>query len=284
MVKRRIIQIAATLLMNFNFSGFPKGKIYQGVLKKICVPGLNCYSCPGALGACPIGSLQALSGNLQTLVSFYIYGFLFVFGLFLGRVVCGFLCPFGFIQELLNKIPLKNWCSKKCFRYLAKLKYVILFVMVIGIPTIMTLIGKISFPAFCEYLCPAGTLEAGIPISLANGGIRESLGWLFVWKVSVMAIIILLSIKIFRPFCRFLCPLGAVYALFNRISILHIKTDKAKCDNCNACRNICDMEARNPDDIECIRCGKCIKHCPQKALYWSVCRTLASIKNGAYER
>ena len=269
MVKRKIIQSCAALLMNAHFSGFITGGIYRGNLKKLCVPGLNCYSCPGALGACPIGSIQALAGNPRTLVSFYVYGFLVTIGLFFGRAVCGFLCPFGLIQELLNKIPLKNWRGKRVFRYLAKLKYVILAFMVIGIPTALTLGGRISFPVFCEYLCPAGTLEAGVPLTIANDMLRGSLGWLFVWKIAILIIVILLAIKIYRPFCRFLCPLGAIYSLFNRISILNIKKDETKCDGCHTCRDVCRMEAQNPVDMECIRCGDCVRHCPKKALCWS---------------
>jgi polyferredoxin len=272
LVKRKFIQIAAALLMNANLPGFFSGRLYRGELKKICVPGLNCYSCPGALGACPIGSLQALAGNPNTIISFYVYGILLILGVLVGRLVCGFLCPFGLIQELLHKIPLKKWTNKKCFRRLAKVKYAVLAVMVIGIPTVLTLSGKISFPAFCEYLCPVGTLEAGIPLALAREGIRASLGWLFVWKMAVLVLVLLLCIKIFRPFCRFLCPLGAIYSLFNRISILHIKTDKSKCTDCGTCRNVCKMEAKSTDDSECIRCGKCVKSCPQKAMCWSVNR------------
>ena len=260
------------MLMNSYLPGFIKGGIYQGGLKKLCVPGLNCYSCPGALGACPIGSLQALAGNPRTLVSFYVYGFLLIIGLFLGRAVCGFLCPFGLIQELLNKIPLKNWRGKRLFRYLIKLKYIVLAVMVVGIPTALSLSGKISFPAFCEYLCPAGTLEAGVPLIIANDGIRANLGWLFLWKAAILITLITLSAKIFRPFCRFLCPLGALYSLFNRVSILNIEKDGGKCDNCHACLDVCKMEAKDPDGPECIRCGDCVKHCPQKALNWNVNR------------
>ena len=269
-VKRKIIQTAATLLMNGNFAGFLSGRIYRGPLKQVCVPGLNCYSCPGALGACPIGSLQALAGNPQTLVSFYVYGFLLIVGVSVGRLACGFLCPFGLVQELLHKIPLKKWRRKRCFRLLSKLKYVVLAVLVIGIPTGLTLAGAISSPAFCKYVCPAGTLGGGIPLALANASIRASLGWLFVWKMAVLLSILLLSIKIYRPFCRFLCPLGAVYSLFNRVSILHIRTEKANCNDCGACHAVCKTEAPFPESPECIRCGDCVQGCPRQALRWGI--------------
>jgi len=262
------VQAAAALLMNGNLPGFFTGRLYQGRLKQFCTPGLNCYSCPGALGACPIGSLQALAGNPKTLVSFYVYGFLLIAGALTGRFLCGFLCPFGLVQELLHQLPLRKWRRKRCFGWLRWLKYAVLAVFVIGIPTALALAGKVSFPAFCEYICPAGTLEAGLPMALANAGVRAVLGWLFAWKCAVLLLFLLLSVKIFRPFCRFLCPLGALLSLFNRVSALHICTDAAKCDGCCKCREICPMEAPGPDALECIRCGECAAKCPQKAMRW----------------
>ena len=99
--KRRLIQLYSALLFNANIKGFVTGKIYKGASKNICVPGLNCYSCPGAVGACPLGSLQNALGSSQHRAPFYVIGILLLYGLLLGRAICGFLCPFGFIQELL---------------------------------------------------------------------------------------------------------------------------------------------------------------------------------------
>jgi polyferredoxin len=269
---RKIIQFAAAILQNSYFTGFLTGRIYQGNLKSICVPGLNCYSCPGALGACPIGSLQAIAANMKLNISLYIYGFITLVGVISGRFVCGFLCPFGLFQELLYKIPLKKFRERKFFKILNKLKYIILIVFVIGIPTVITLSGGISFPAFCQYICPAGTLQAGIPLVLLDNRLHSLVGWLYVWKISILVLVILLSVKLFRPFCRFLCPLGALYSLFNRISVIHIHTDKSNCSNCNRCKTKCLIRADNPDSPECIRCGDCIKACPSKTMKWAYVR------------
>ncbi|MBQ6453760.1 MAG: 4Fe-4S binding protein, partial [Coriobacteriales bacterium] len=100
------IQSVAVLLQNANFKGFLTGRIYQGPIKAVCVPGLNCYSCPGAVGACPIGSLQATLGGASFKLPYYVLGLLVFFGALLGRAICGFLCPFGFLQDLLHRIPL----------------------------------------------------------------------------------------------------------------------------------------------------------------------------------
>ena len=86
----------ATLLSNLHLPNFLKGTIFQGSTKQVCVPGLNCYSCPGAAGACPIGAMQAVVGSSKFKFSYYITGMLIFIGVLLGRFVCGFLCPFGF--------------------------------------------------------------------------------------------------------------------------------------------------------------------------------------------
>jgi len=258
------------ILQNGYLKGFLTGSLYRGKLKQFCVPGLNCYSCPGALGACPIGSLQALAANAKFNVSLYVYGFIVLVGVIAGRFVCGFLCPFGLIQELLYKIPLKKIRERKVFKLLNILKYIVFGVLVVGIPTYLTISGGISFPAFCKWICPAGTLEAGIPLVLLNDRIRGAVGLLYIWKIASLLLIIVLSVKMFRPFCRFLCPLGALYSLFNRISVVHIRTDGTKCSDCRQCKSLCPMNADGTDSTECIRCGECVKKCPGKAMSWKI--------------
>ena len=133
--KRFGIQALAALLQNANLKGFFTEKIYQGPLKSVCVPGLNCYSCPGAVGACPIGSLQSFLSGLRVRIPYYIVGLLLFFGAVLGRAVCGFLCPFGFLQELLNKIPgVPKRNHFRLDRPLRRLKYAVLVLLVVVLP------------------------------------------------------------------------------------------------------------------------------------------------------
>ena len=89
-------------------AAFLKGTIYQGNSKKFCAPGLNCYSCPGAVAACPLGALQASLNSFPTALPLYMLGILLLFGALLGRAVCAFLCPFGLIQELTLDRVLKS--------------------------------------------------------------------------------------------------------------------------------------------------------------------------------
>ena len=264
------MQALWALLTNSYLAGFVQGKIYKGPLKKLCVPGLNCYSCPGALGACPIGAMQAVIGSWNFKFAFYVAGFLMFIGALVGRFACGWLCPFGLIQDLLHKIPFPRKIGTfKGDRLLRKLKYVILIVFVILLPLCLVDIMGQGAPYFCKLICPAGTLEGGIPLVLLNNSMRSALGWLYVWKNVLLMITIILSIIIYRPFCKYICPLGAVYSVFNPISVFRYQVDKEKCVSCGACSKACKMqidpvnEANHP---ECIHCGQCKKVCGVKAI------------------
>lgn len=260
------IQIAFTALSNGYVVGFLKGKIYQGPGKKLCLPGLNCYSCPGALGSCPIGSLQAVLGSPKFQMSFYVVGFFLFTGAILGRVVCGFLCPFGLVQDLLYKIPFfakrKNMPGHKG---LVWIKYVVLALMVVILPMFAVNAYGISDPWFCKYLCPSGTLFGGIPLIATNDGLQQALGGLFIWKMSVLLVILVWSLWVYRPFCKYLCPLGAIYGWFNPIALSRFQMDKEACIDCKKCKAACPMDIpvyAKPNSAECIKCGKCLQACP----------------------
>lgn len=267
---RHTVQALWGVATNSFVTGFLKGKIYQGKLKYLCVPGLNCYSCPGALGSCPIGALQAVLGSGNHKFAFYVVGFLMFVGALCGRFVCGWLCPFGLIQDLLNKIPfpkkVKTFKLDKVLRYL---KYVILALFVVILPMFALDEYSMSDPWFCKYICPAGTLEGGIPLAILNKGIRDTIGWLYAYKVAILFVLILVSLIIYRPFCKYICPLGAIYSAFNKLSIVKLQCDETKCTHCGKCAKVCKMNVdpvKTPNSAECIRCGKCIKDCPVDAL------------------
>lgn len=267
---RNIVQICFTALTNGYAAGFVKGTIYKGDFKLICVPGLNCYSCPGALGSCPIGSFQAVVTSRNHFFSFYVVGFLLLFGALLGRFVCGWLCPFGLVQDLLHKIPFPKKLKKlPGDRILKFLKYIILIGFVVILPiTVVDLVGQ-GQPWFCKYICPSGTLFGGIPLIAANPSLQSALSWLFTWKMVLLVILLFLSVVVYRPFCRYICPLGAVYSLFNPIAFYRYTVKKDKCTGCKACQSACPMDIpvyKTPNSLECIRCGKCKNMCPHQAI------------------
>lgn len=267
---RHRIQALWMFLTNSYLWGFVQGKIYKGNLKKLCVPGMNCYSCPSAVGACPIGAMQAVIGSWNFKFAFYVAGFLMFIGALVGRFVCGWLCPFGLIQELLHKIPfVKKIRTFPGDKLLRKLKYVILLVFVILMPLFLVDILGQGAPWFCKLICPVGTLEGGIPLVLLKSALRGTIGWLYTWKVAVLVVTLLVSIVIYRPFCKYICPLGAIYSVFNPISVFRYRVDAEKCVGCGACAKACDMgcdPVKNANALECIRCGKCKKACPTGAI------------------
>lgn len=264
--KRHAVQGFAVLLQNANWKGFFTGQLYEGAGKKGCVPGLNCYSCPAAVGACPLGTLQNALGGMKFRFPYYVLGLLLFFGALGGRIVCGFLCPFGFLQDLLGKTPIKK---RKHFRGDGALRYLKYAVLVLTLT--LPLFVKLT-PFFCKYLCPSGTL-AGILLAFRNTELFALMGKRFVWKLSLLSGVCIGSVLIIRPFCKYLCPLGAFYGLLNRVSLLRMEKEEEKCSSCGKCAAICPMgvnPAENPNSTECIRCRACISACPNAALRWRI--------------
>ncbi len=266
--RRKIIQLYLALLFNANLKGFISGRIYSEDGKVWCAPGINCYSCPGAVGACPLGSLQgSFSADKSTI--FYVAGILLLYAILFGRMICGWACPFGLIEELLYKIKSPKLRKSPVTRVLSFFKYAVLVLFVLIVPITYGL-RDFPLPAFCKYICPIGTIEGGL--GLLSNKFNESklalLGPLFTWKFMLMVSIVVGSIFIFRLFCRFICPLGAFYGLFNKFSVFGVKVDESKCTNCNLCIAHCKVDIKHIGDQECINCGECIDVCPTKAIYW----------------
>ncbi|MBP3637711.1 MAG: 4Fe-4S binding protein [Clostridia bacterium] len=270
-IKRKAIQIAAFGLNNChigNYVGEKGARIYTGQWKQFCSPGLNCYSCPAASVSCPIGALQAVSGSMTFDFSFYVVGFLLAVGVLLGRLVCGFLCPFGLIQELFALIPLPRK-KLRLPRWVKYVKYVILVVFVLIMPVAVTNIVGMGQPAFCQYICPAGTLQGGIPLVSTHPELQQSLGWLFSWKMLLLVGTLVGCVLVYRFFCKAMCPLGAIYGLLNKVSFYRLTVDEAKCIHCGKCARVCRMDVdpvKHPQSMECIRCGDCAAACPTGAI------------------
>ena len=264
---RRLFQILSFIAIDSYYKGVLTGQaIYQGLTKRFVVPALNCYSCPLSRFACPMGSFQHFLAVRQ--IPFYILGFFGLVGASVGRATCGWVCPFGLFQELLYKIPSYKFRIPRIFTYL---KYVVLVVMAIILPIVLL------EPWFCKF-CPAGTIEAGIPllswdpVQSLGSSLLEILTTHFYVKYGILIFFVVLSLSTRRPFCRVACPVGAIFSIFNKLSVLRMYVDKSKCTKCDICYNVCPMEIRiyeNASDLDCIRCGKCQSACPQGAIRFS---------------
>lgn len=265
--RRRLIQVYAALLYNANLKGYISGEIYTGNTKAVCVPGLNCYSCPGAVGACPLGALQNALASSGNRAPYYVLGILLLFGLTLGRTICGFFCPMGLIQELLHKLPTPKLKKNRVTRVLSHLKYVILAIFVVLIP-LWYVAQNYPVPAFCKYICPAGTFEGAIGLlsNPANADKFFMLNILFTRKFVIMVLIFGGSVFVYRIFCRFLCPLGAIYGLFAKLNLVGVKVEESKCTHCGLCVGHCKMDVKHVGDHECIHCAGCVDVCPTAAI------------------
>lgn len=146
-----------------------------------------------------------------------------------------------------------------------------MLILLVGVGSAFLFSGFAKVPAFCKYLCPSGTLLGALPLLGANAALRSQAGWLFSWKAAVLLAVVMLSIKVYRPFCQYLCPLGAIYGWFNRFSLVQIHWETEQCVHCGACQAACPVDlsveeiSKSP---ECIRCGKCAAACPRDCLHF----------------
>jgi len=258
-MKRRLFQIGTLVVSNSYIGSVFYNNIYQGWFKGVCVPLMNCYGCPLAIMSCPIGTLQHFV--IIKAFPFLLIGFLGIIGLVVGRMTCGWLCPFGFFQEMLYKIKTKKFYPGKMFSYS---KYVIL----VGLTLLVAFwVGE---PWFCK-LCPVGTLEASFPLVLWNpggdiftqgGSIVSRVGVLLYIKLFILLALVTFAIFVHQPFCRYVCPLGAIWSVFNRFSLFKLKVRSDACAFFDDCHQGCPMDIhvhQTPNDGDCTRCLECTK-------------------------
>lgn len=256
-ILRRLIQLASTVFSNSFFASGVTKAVNTSSLKGVCVPILNCYACPSALFSCPIGTLQHFFALRA--IPFYALGLIGVVGLTVGRMPCGWLCPFGFLQDLMYKIRSAKYRIPQVFTYV---KYLVLLVLVLLIPYKT---GELWF----SKLCPAGTLTAAIPWLIWNPTnpatgqpvLPEGPGLVFYIALLILVVFLIWFIVSKRPFCRVACPLGALLSFFNRYSILRLQV-VPRCDGCNTCEVNCPMDLNVYEDVDskdCIRCLECTR-------------------------
>lgn len=255
---RWYVQLASFIFAN---------SLFLSRFKGFCYPVLNCWACPTANFGCPIGALQnscaaarlGLAGGSPwwAVIPLYLLGTLLFFSALFGRMMCGWLCPFGWFQELLGRRAVR-----RTPRWSWYVRYFVLAVVVIIIPFFTS-------EAWFSKLCPMGAIEGAIPQPLLHPELRAEIGWLWYTKLSILVAVILWATFYRRPFCNVICPLGAIFSLFNRYSAWRIDYERSKCTDCMYCLGICPQGLDPRRDLNghaCIGCLECQK-CPYDAIH-----------------
>lgn len=271
-----LVALGTNAYLLFPFGG---SVIYQGPLKAVCHPGLNCYSCPGALLSCPVGAVQNFIASLRFTMpgtwphlGTLVVGYLGFIGTLVGRLPCGWICPFGFIQDLLYKLPTRKFSLWRPLRWV---KYLVLAFLVVILPFWLVDNSGLGQAWFCKLICPAGTLEGALPLIFLKPTLWSNVGFFFWNKLTILILIIILAVLISRFFCRVLCPLGAFYSLFTRMTLVQLEFIEGNCVQCGSCERKCPTGVKpfqEFDSRECIMCLKCLDACQFQALSFGIRR------------
>jgi ferredoxin-type protein NapH len=246
------VQLLSTVLLNIGFLNW----------HFICFPVLNCHSCPVSVFACPLGVIGQFAQ--VGLIPLSVVGVIALAGLVAGRLLCGWACPFGFVQELLYKIPYVKFELPSWTRFI---KYAVFIGLVVLVPIFLST----SSPLYFCRLCPVGTLESAIPWAVMRGSadtVPLSI------RLAIVLGVVILAMGHRRFFCKVLCPLGACLSVFNRFAAI-FPHRTSECVDCGTCDRACSMEVRHglqkvgvyenrPE--ECISCLECKKKCPTEAI------------------
>mgnify|MGYP003587201026 CR=1 FL=1 len=251
-VLRRVVQAVSLVALNSSLAG--------GQAKWLCVPVMNCHSCSLAWFACPIGVFIHYAG--YRVFPFLALGTLLLAGVLLGRFLCGWVCPMGFLQDVLHKIPGRKIALPEWTKYT---KYVLLALTVVLLPFWL---GEDTRWSFCRG-CPVSAMQATIPGLWSGGG--GALPLRTIVKLAILAAVLLLAVLNRRVYCRVLCPIGAALAVCNHISFWRVKPVEG-CVGCKKCDATCPTQCGpSPEMIagqapsrqaECVVCGDCRRGCP----------------------
>ena len=257
MNKRRITQIISLVILHSSFWEWAQ-------LKWLCVPVLSCHSCPLAWFACPLGVFVHAAG--YRVFPFLAVGTILVAGAVFARFLCGWICPFGLLQDLLFKIPTPKF---RLPAWTSKIKYAVLLFMVFLIPFFL---GVDTNYSFCR-ICPAAALQATLP-GMVDGSVTalSTITWI---KLGFLVFVLLLVTFSNRSFCKVFCPMGALLAPFNLITFWKMKPPTTHCVNCKLCDKVCPQDGRPSERIleggephrtlDCMYCYDCREVCPVKA-------------------
>lgn len=213
------------------------------------IPFMSCTHCP--MRVCPGRWLQP-----------WVIGFIALSSLAAGRVFCGWACPMGALQDLLARVPKLRALSRPRFgrfdRWLKGLKYPVLALTVWGF---YALNKRFAVPVRAHGDWSLDAVRVAWLTSDAYSHIR------------VIALVagVVLALALTRIWCRYLCPLGALLTLGNKISVWHLRRDMDKCSGCGKYPRECRTYT-TPGTSDCVVCGDCVEGCPRHAISFGLRR------------
>ena len=234
--------------------------------KWLCVPVLSCHSCALSYFACPIGVFAHFAGHhVFPLLAF---GTVLLAGVLVGRLLCGWVCPLGFLQDLLYRIKTRKFALPACTGWV---KYPVLVLTVFALPFAF---GEETVFSFCRY-CPAAGAQVSAPavISAAFAEDAAVSGWSLL-KIGILAAVVVAAVFFRRGFCNVLCPIGALLAPLNFVSFWAVKPPTSRCISCGKCNRACAtavepsariLAGESPSRAaDCVVCHQCQVVCPMK--------------------
>ncbi|MHC4353833.1 MAG: 4Fe-4S binding protein [Planctomycetota bacterium] len=242
-------------------------------LHTMCAPVFHCYACPLSTFACPIGIIAQFSA--LHILPFIAIGLLVTFGALFGSLVCGWACPFGFLQDLAVKVPTPRFDLPKAAGYVR-------YVMLIGTVLLIPYFFGEEHPLFVCRICPAGALEAAVPNMAGQFAAGKDVVWPNAVKLTILALFLGAIFFVKRPWCRVLCPLGAIFSLFNRFSALFIRFEADECTQCERCHKLCKFgiePEKSANDLRCVRCLECTKCRPEALTLGSIFEKKGTAEN-----
>lgn len=280
----RTLRLGVQILMFFIVNGVILGLSRTAFPAPIVMPA-------GAPFATVWGGFDAIQYLLtHGQFPFLVFGIFFITGATVGKLFCGWACPVGLWQDMISWIPTKKWKisrpDNKAFQEFSGMLLwtFVLFCGWLGIQRNQATLNDNMFTNIpYEFFEPGGILLVTLFYAFSWGVLpggsstsdvfnaMDSMGSMFIWKMAILLIIMLLSMKVPRMYCRWVCPTGALLGYVSPHSILTVKRDPLKCeDNCQKCEDACPMGVPILDEPNdgianslCISCGNCIDTCPE---------------------
>jgi len=177
-----------------------------------------------------------------------------------SKLICGWACPFGALQELIYHLPILRKLKKRKLPFVVSntirsILFVAMLLMLFGVVG-----GRKGFVIY-HYMNPFNLFNFDIETISVGATIVAALA---------------MSFGFYRPFCQFVCPFGLLSWLLERVSIFRVKIDRGRCTHCGACISACPLDAAKDRvagktfPADCFSCARCLNVCPVDAIHYGL--------------